>query len=82
MEYFNYTGKEYTIAVQAATLYPVIKVELLDQYENAYIEISEEITDKEIKNYIEKISNEVDEIIELSCGDAEKYYYDFDQEDW
>ena len=45
MEYFNYTGKEYTLAVQAATLYPVIKVELLDQYENAYIEISEEITD-------------------------------------
>lgn len=45
MEYFNYTGKEYILAVQAATLYPVIKVELLDQYENAYIEISEEITD-------------------------------------
>ena len=54
MEYFNYTGKEYTLAVQAATLYPVIKVELLDQYENAYIEISEEITDKEIKAKIAK----------------------------
>lgn len=46
------------------------------------LDISEEITDKEIKNYIEKISNEVDEIIELSCGDTEKYYYDFGQEDW
>ena len=45
MEYFNYTGKEYRQAVQSATLYPVIKVELLDQYENAYAEISEEITD-------------------------------------
>lgn len=45
MEYFNYTGKEYRVAVQSATLYPVIKVELLDQFENAYAEISEEITD-------------------------------------
>ena len=45
MEYFNYTGKEYRVAVQSATLYPVIKVELLDQFENAYTEISEEITD-------------------------------------
>lgn len=45
MEYFNYTGKEYRAAVQSATLYPVIKVELLDQYENSYAEISEEITD-------------------------------------
>lgn len=45
MEYFNYTGKEYRVAVQSATLYPVIKVELLDQFENAYSEISEEITD-------------------------------------
>ena len=44
MEYFNYTGKEYRVAVQSATLYPVIKVELLDQFENAYAEISEEIT--------------------------------------
>lgn len=45
MEYFNYAGKEYRVAVQSATLYPVIKVELLDQFENAYAEISEEITD-------------------------------------
>ena len=45
MEYFNYTGKEYRVAVQSATLYPVIKVELLDQFENVYTEISEEITD-------------------------------------
>lgn len=45
MEYFNYTGKEYRVAVQSATLYPVIKVELLDQFENTYTEISEEITD-------------------------------------
>lgn len=45
MEYFNYTGKEYRVAVQSATLYPVIKVELLDQFENTYAEISEEITD-------------------------------------
>lgn len=45
MEYFNYTGKEYRVAVQSATLYPVIKIELLDQFENAYAEISEEITD-------------------------------------
>ena len=45
MEYFTYTGKEYRVAVQSATLYPVIKVELLDQFENAYAEISEEITD-------------------------------------
>lgn len=45
MEYFNYTGKKYRVAVQSATLYPVIKVELLDQFENAYAEISEEITD-------------------------------------
>lgn len=45
MEYFNYTEKEYRVAVQSATLYPVIKVELLDQFENAYAEISEEITD-------------------------------------
>ena len=45
MEYFNYTGKEYTTAVQSAVLYPMIKIELLDQYENAYAEISEEITD-------------------------------------
>lgn len=45
MEYFNYTGKEYRVAVQSTTLYPVIKVELLDQFENAYAEISEEITD-------------------------------------
>lgn len=45
MEYFNYTGKEYRVAVQSATLYPVIKVELLDQFENAYTEILEEITD-------------------------------------
>lgn len=45
MEYFNYTGQEYRQAVKSATLYPVIKVELLDQYENAYAEISEEITD-------------------------------------
>nr|DAU31773.1 MAG TPA: hypothetical protein [Caudoviricetes sp.] len=30
MEYFNYTGKEYTTAVQSAVLYPMIKVELLD----------------------------------------------------
>ncbi|CRH59133.1 Uncharacterised protein [Chlamydia trachomatis] len=30
MEYFNYAGKEYRVAVQSATLYPVIKVELLD----------------------------------------------------
>lgn len=45
MEYFNYTGKEYRVAVQSATLYSVIKVELLDQFENAYAEISEEITD-------------------------------------
>ena len=45
MEYFNYTGKEYRQAIESSTLYPVIKVELLDQYENAYTEISEEIID-------------------------------------
>ena len=45
MEYFNYTGKEYRQAIESSTLYPVIKVELLDQYENAYAEISEEIMD-------------------------------------
>ena len=45
MEYFNYTGKEYTTAVQSADLYHMIKIELQNQYENAYAEISEEITD-------------------------------------
>lgn len=45
MEYFNYTGKKYRQAIKSSTLYPVIKVELLDQYENAYTEISEEIMD-------------------------------------
>lgn len=45
MEYFNYTGTEYTVAVKSATLYPVVKVELLDEHENAYAEISEQISD-------------------------------------
>ena len=45
MEYFNYTGTEYMVAVKSATLYPVVKVELLDEHENAYAEISEQISD-------------------------------------
>lgn len=45
MEYFNYTGSKYKEAVKSASLYPVIKVELLDRFENAYSEISEEIVD-------------------------------------
>ena len=45
MEYFNYTGDKYKDAVKSASLYPVIKVELLDRFENAYAEISEEIMD-------------------------------------
>ena len=45
MEYFNYTGSKYKNAVKSSTLYPVIKVELLDRFENSYKEISESITD-------------------------------------
>lgn len=45
MEYFNYTGDKYKDAVKSASLYPVIKVELLDRFENAYAEISEQIMD-------------------------------------
>lgn len=45
MEYFNYTGNKYKDAVKSASLYPVVKVELLDRFENAYAEISEEIMD-------------------------------------
>lgn len=45
MEYFNYTGESYRKTVKSTALYPVVRVELLDQYENAYAEISEEITD-------------------------------------
>lgn len=45
MEYFNYTGEKYKVAVKSATLYPVIKVELLDRFENAYAEIAEDIMD-------------------------------------
>lgn len=45
MEYFNYTGEKYKVAVKSATLYPVIKVELLDRFENAYAEIAEDIID-------------------------------------
>ena len=39
MEYYNRTDLKYKDVVKSHVLYPMIKIELLDEYENAYDEI-------------------------------------------
>lgn len=44
MEYYNRTDLKYKDVVKSHVLYPMIKIELLDEYENAYDEIIQEIS--------------------------------------
>ena len=74
MEYLNIVNQRYNEIVSDKVIFPKIKIELLDQYENAYLEIIEDVSSQSVGTISCQFQQGVRKTISLQLFDPEKKY--------
>lgn len=75
MEYYNRTDLNYLNAVRDKILRPIVKVELLDEYEHSYCEIIQEISSESQGTITQNLQQGVRKSINFSIFDPEGKFF-------
>lgn len=74
MEYLNVVNSDYEKVITSPLIYPKFKVELLDEYENAYCELTQDLSSQSVGSITCQLQSGVRQTVDFTIFDPTKTF--------